>query len=340
MSDNKILTIAIPTFNRCDRLALLLESIAIQFSEVSDRVRVIVVDNDSADGTEECCLKYQEKISGLGYIRNQENIGAVRNVIRCFEMAETKYCWIIGDDDILRTGILCQLVALLEDETPDLVHLSSLGFDSEPCQENVRFEGDIKPMQLCALDFCHLVNVYTTFISGMIVNKTRYFSGNVAEERAMISDTLFPQLNWVFRNISLSGKLIYILQPLILARAGASGGYNLYYSFSVDLVRMIDGGLPVPLGNAIKRRVVLSYLPGLIVSVRNNTIGQFRIKPEDRRHFRECYSEYPAYWLLVEPILRLPFSLAMMVYKVSGRMAGFVRKADLRQARMRGGVNT
>ncbi len=333
---NELLTIAIPTFNRRDRLSMLLESIAVQQEEVSGRVAVIVIDNASTDGTEGCCREYLERIRGMRYIRNPENIGAVRNVIKCFETSETEYCWIIGDDDLLRTGSLSLLVALLEIESPDLVHLSSLGFENEPLQENMRFEGGIEPLHLSGLDFCRLVNVYTTFISGMIVNRTRYLSGKTMADLPIVTETLFPQLNWVLRNIALGGKLIYIPQPLIQARAGASGGYNLYHSFSVDLVRMIDRSLPGPLGETMKNRIVLAYLPGLVMSVRADSIGHFSIKPEESRYFRESYAGYPLYWLFVEPILHLPLSLARLVYKVSGRIAGMMRNADLSRARARG----
>src|SRR5450759_4523896 len=96
-----LLTITIPTFNRCDRLDLLLESIANQFAPIEKDVSVIVLDNQSSDGTPACCEKWARRIERLGYIRNSENIGMSRNIIKCFDITNSTYSWTIGDDDIL-----------------------------------------------------------------------------------------------------------------------------------------------------------------------------------------------------------------------------------------------
>lgn len=315
-----LLTIAIPTYNRSSRLELLLNSIAAQFQDIQNQVQVIVVNNCSTDDTEQCCQKFVGRISGLKYIKNDENIGAVRNVIKCFELTETQYCWVIGDDDIVRIGSLKAILDILQNINPSLLYMKSKGFIDSPLREDKILTEAITPWNLDALNFGRMVHIYTTFISGMIVNKQKYLREKNSDG-SMIVDTMFPQLNWVFANISLGGTFVYVPQSLILARGGSTGGYNLYKAFSIDLNRMINVSLPSDIGKSIKRRIILQYLPSLIIQSRKMLLGDFIISAGEWRLFREAYSGYLMYWVFVEPILHIPICLVRNFVRVSGLFA-------------------
>jgi abequosyltransferase len=93
------ITIAIPTYNRSFYLSRLLS----RLSEVNLRnAQILIVDNCSTDDTEEVVQKYASGIfkNIVKYCKNSVNIGAEANILRCFELADTEWLWIIGDDDI------------------------------------------------------------------------------------------------------------------------------------------------------------------------------------------------------------------------------------------------
>jgi len=98
LSKYKLLTIAIPTYNRNEILYRNLEELILQ---MSDWVELLIVDNAS-DIPVEYSLK--KLISGninrnIRIVRNKENIGGNANVLRCIEEANSDYIWILGDDD-------------------------------------------------------------------------------------------------------------------------------------------------------------------------------------------------------------------------------------------------
>lgn len=317
MNHDKLLTIAIPTYNRSAQLELLLDSIAKQYDSVKKHLRLVVVNNASTDNTEACCLKWKEQIDDLHYVANIENVGAVANVIKCFKLAATEYCWIIGDDDVVRYDVLGKIIALLIDCKPNLIYMLGIPFNDKPILEKMTFSEDLRIRHINALDFCRIVNIHTTFISSVIFNKSKFLDGRGVDECGLITDTLFPQLNWVLKIISSNEELLYIPQPLIQARAGNSGGYNLYKTFTIDLDNMVRHGLTPKMVGVYMGRVVLGYLPWLIMGVRRNEVGDFNVQLYERHYFRKIYWRYPLYWLIVEPILYFPLSVALFFLKLA-----------------------
>ena len=75
-----------------------------QIDAFRDDIRIVVIDNHSTDDTALRCEEWKQKGMPFDYICNAENIGMARNIIKCFELAETPYCWVFGDDDMVRIG--------------------------------------------------------------------------------------------------------------------------------------------------------------------------------------------------------------------------------------------
>lgn len=87
------LTIAIPVFERKEYFRSALVSIL----EQSVKCKLLVVDNASSHNF------FKDTCSELGvpYFRNQRNIGIFPNWNKCFELADSDYVMILGDDDQL-----------------------------------------------------------------------------------------------------------------------------------------------------------------------------------------------------------------------------------------------
>ena len=121
----KLLTIAIPTFNRKDCLRLALESI---ISQCDERIEVLVSDNASSDGTEEMVRRYFPMVK---YYRNAENLG-MKNFRLCYEKSNGRYMMLLGDDDVIVENRLGIILSFLE-ENPDLslVFLNNREFNDD-----------------------------------------------------------------------------------------------------------------------------------------------------------------------------------------------------------------
>ncbi|MFM7371774.1 MAG: glycosyltransferase family 2 protein [Sphaerospermopsis kisseleviana] len=98
---NKLLTIAIPTYNRADLLDKQLEWLSQAIKGYESECEIFVSDNCSSDHTQEVIQKWQENIKNVNFKSNRhiENLGVMKNIMYCLISATTKYVWTIGDDD-------------------------------------------------------------------------------------------------------------------------------------------------------------------------------------------------------------------------------------------------
>ena len=71
---NPLLSICIPTFNRCEYLKNTLNSIVVQPEFRDQRVEVVISDNASEDKTPEVCAEYCRQYPNVHYSRNACNV--------------------------------------------------------------------------------------------------------------------------------------------------------------------------------------------------------------------------------------------------------------------------
>ncbi|WP_414582940.1 glycosyltransferase family 2 protein [Scytonema sp. PCC 10023] len=113
---NKLLTIAIPTYNRAERLDKQLAWLAQAIIGFESDCEIFVSDNCSTDKTQEVIKKWQTNLSHITFksSRNSENIGVMRNIIHCLKSATTKYVWTIGDDDPIQDRAVPYVISKLK----------------------------------------------------------------------------------------------------------------------------------------------------------------------------------------------------------------------------------
>ncbi|HEX6227368.1 MAG TPA: glycosyltransferase family 2 protein [Chryseolinea sp.] len=97
----KLLTIAIPTYNRAKLLDTQLSWLAGAVKGFENEIEIFVSDNCSTDNTQDIIKKWKENLTNFTFksCRNSENIGVMKNIMNCLASAVTKYVWTIGDDD-------------------------------------------------------------------------------------------------------------------------------------------------------------------------------------------------------------------------------------------------
>lgn len=137
---NRLLTIAIPTFNRAELLDTQLAWLAGAIEGFESECEILVFDNCSTDDTPKVIEKWRSVFDSTKFIskRNQENIGAVRNIASCIQNATSKYVWTISDDDKIFDSTIGYLVKVLE-KSADLA-LVILNFSKSDAKTGKVFE--------------------------------------------------------------------------------------------------------------------------------------------------------------------------------------------------------
>lgn len=97
MSDNPLVTIAIPTYNRAN--GYLSQALASAVEQTYSNIEILVSDNCSDDHTEEVVTGVGD--SRIRYNKHPENIGANNNFNYCVEQARGKYFLLLSDDDLI-----------------------------------------------------------------------------------------------------------------------------------------------------------------------------------------------------------------------------------------------
>jgi len=136
-TNQRLLSICIPTYNRADCLKRLLDNIIPQILESEEGVEVCISNNGSSDNTREIVNNFKEKHPDLiKYNENEENLGFDRNVFRVVNMAEGEFVWTFSDDDlIVKNGFKEVIRVIIENKDKEMggmvVKFSSYTADRE-----------------------------------------------------------------------------------------------------------------------------------------------------------------------------------------------------------------
>ena len=127
---NNILGICIPTYNRAGKLE---ENIRHLIKECKNlEVPIYISDNASPDNTEEIVKYYQQQYEYIYYSKNNENIGFSLNFEKALLMANTKYCWLLGDDDLIFDGMIEKIGQdILDENEYDMIVVNGGGYDDK-----------------------------------------------------------------------------------------------------------------------------------------------------------------------------------------------------------------
>lgn len=105
-------SILVPAYNREEHLPACLDSaLAQDFTDFE----IVVVDNASTDRTWQVCSDYARRDPRIRIFRNGENIGPVRNWLRCAAESRGAFVKILFSDDMLAPGCLGRMVPMLDD---------------------------------------------------------------------------------------------------------------------------------------------------------------------------------------------------------------------------------
>lgn len=217
-SKRPILSICIPTYNRCTILYEVLSNYS-NNPEFDDSVELVISDNASTDDTESMCKQFSEKHPNIKYHRNQENIRD-ENFPLALSLAQGEYLklcndWVYATEESLKY-IKDKIKEHLTDRIPVFFTSDSV-FTKYKAEEIECYGLD---------DYVKVVSTYVT--SNNLFGSWREQWANVTEKRKC-SPLLLQQEDWTFQIVSQHNGCI-ICDKKVFVRVketlGKRSGYN------------------------------------------------------------------------------------------------------------------
>lgn len=324
------LTIAIPTYNRAGDLARLLTALRRELAGSEDRVRLIIADNASTDSTAAVAKEFAAVWPWVRIVSQASNLGMDGNFMACAEAVETEFFWLMGDDDLPVPGAIPALLALLDQERPDLVMVGSRWLRNIDVVAHEALTAQLRYHRLSREAFGRRMHVWATFLTGMIVRRTSFLENT--EALRGLAGTHLTQLSWVMERLREGERFVHVETTCIFATAGNTGGYSVITVFGDHFPRIVRDNLS---GNAAQRRLarqmvlrtMLNFLPGLLWDLRHARLGDF--EPENvALALRPQLGAHPLTRLVLLPIGRLPRPVARVMVAVAGGLARVVSFSD------------
>ena len=110
---NKLLTIAIPTYNRKRYLHECLDRICPQ---LTNEVELVIRDNCS-NNYDFWEFAKQYEMYNITFSQNKVNIGADANIARLYEECNTPWIWVIGDDDYICDDAISIVLSVIKNNS-------------------------------------------------------------------------------------------------------------------------------------------------------------------------------------------------------------------------------
>ncbi|WP_421265916.1 glycosyltransferase family 2 protein [Aeromonas veronii] len=137
-----MLSICIPTYNRCEELkSSLLNSIEVLRSLPEHKIELIVSDNGSSDETRNIMSVIQSENTDIQtvFIFNKQNEGFDKNYLQSIKHANGRYVWVVGDDDIFDVNSIQSIISKCLDGY-DYIVFDGVGIDRYGKEVNFRLK--------------------------------------------------------------------------------------------------------------------------------------------------------------------------------------------------------
>jgi hypothetical protein len=123
------LSICIPTYNRTYHLENCLNSIKLESLKTKHFFDVCISDNNSTENITPLIEKYSSFFK-INFNKNNENIGVARNILKVVSLSDSKFIWLIGNDDFLLPGSLNHVLRMFNKyRDVDFFYINSLNID-------------------------------------------------------------------------------------------------------------------------------------------------------------------------------------------------------------------
>jgi glycosyltransferase involved in cell wall biosynthesis len=112
MSNNPLVSIGLPTYNRARTLGRAIDSV---LHQTYQHIELVISDNASGDETEAVCRAAAERDSRIKYLRQPANVGPTANFREVFDHSSGEFFMWLADDDWLDYPYVAGCVQFLRD---------------------------------------------------------------------------------------------------------------------------------------------------------------------------------------------------------------------------------
>jgi len=156
-----------------------------------------------------------------------------------------------------------------------------------------------------------------TFISGVIIDRTRLMEALGGQTVRRFTATNLVQLGWILPLLQTNGRFVHVHDRCVLATQGNTGGYGLLTVFGVNFAQVARAVFErdTRMAGILISHNVRHYLPGLIWTSRTAIIERFGAE-RPWAAMRSELGSMPLFWILLVPIGRLPWIIAAPVFQV------------------------
>lgn len=218
-SDQPLLSICIPTYNRCKYLERALCSI-IDNDDFDERTEIVISDNCSEDDTSRIIEEYVLKYSNIHYYKNLKNIKD-RNFFVALEHGKGRYLKLLNDTAQLKAGSLRIMLEIIKNASSEKLLLF---YNSELSFHHNETIHDISPS-----DFLASTSFYMTWISNFGIWADWLYKVDYPYK---YSNLMLVQVDWQLQLSSKVSGIDIVWDDFIIPEdIEGKGGYNIFDVF-------------------------------------------------------------------------------------------------------------
>jgi abequosyltransferase len=328
--DEYILTICIPTYNRATLLKGLIENIFSEIDKCKEAgvIQILVIDGNSEDNTADIIHELQAK-GNIKYFRRSERVGIDRDILKCVELADGKYCWLFSDDDRMTTGAISYFLdTLKENENVTGCFCNRISYDFQMEKKvaeasgwpgkifkNNRFFTDKSEcFKFIGMDF--------GFISSQVVKRSEWQKVSESNDFRDLYFSYYLMVHIIGRIMDNNFIWLYIDRPLVKQRTGNDSLLNVkgvlerqkieHNNFEIILLKHYDTK-HIIYKSFFKKMV--DRLPRVVANFKSNNID-YKTQYHLFMLYNSKYKGYISFWIKVVPIFIIPNKVFMIIKNI------------------------
>ncbi|MFZ2448245.1 MAG: glycosyltransferase family 2 protein [Syntrophobacteraceae bacterium] len=326
------MSICIPTYNRASYLKGVVENIFSELEEYDNagEVQIVIVDGKSQDNTTEVVDTLKAKAGAeIKYYRRDRKVGIDRDILKCIEIADGKYCWLFSDDDAFPAGAINHLVEILKknvDLTGCFCNRKSYDFSlrKEIAEAGAwagkLIEGDRLFTDKAECFKC--LGMDLGFISSQVVSRSRWQEAVEGADFKDLYSSYYLMVHVIAEMMNSSFKWMYIDRPLVmqrtandslLLRRGVMDRHNVEHNSFEKIVKLhFDADSEVYWAFFDK---MVQRLPRVVANLKSQRVP-YKTQCELLKLYYSKYKRYHLFWGTVVPIFLVPNTVFVLVKKI------------------------
>ncbi len=231
-----LLSIVIPSHNKAIFLEEAIKSI-LKDDAFGNDINLIISDNSFNSDIKNLYDKNYANNKSIRYFSSKEYNCLDSNVNRSIELANGKFAWVFGDDDILVNGILIKIIKFLKSKNPNLLVCNSKSFSEDGIIESSRMPKNKNYLYRKSENDEFLIDMggYLTYVGALIVRRKLWIE-NYKKNKI---GTFFAHIDCI-ASIKNNRDAYYFGIPAIKMRLGSQTwlkkSFQIWYLFYPDII--------------------------------------------------------------------------------------------------------